>query len=110
VALTVTFTVCDAQQIGLSSSGIALSAGRLTCSLPSTRPEQKSPPDLSPLRVSNQTFASRKQAPGEPKAASTPTFRYAIALPACPAAAPSPEPKSGEITRGPPLMDPPIFC
>jgi len=111
VALTVTFTVCDAQQIGLSPSDGSLLLKPTLALLRTVRPEQKTPPVLAPLRLTYQSFASRKQASNLPRALSRSTgFRYTLILadswfkPLCP------QPNSGETTRGPPRMDPPIFC
>jgi hypothetical protein len=75
------------------------------------RPEQKAPPMLSPLRLSDQTYGSRKQAPGTPRSYDgSKYFRYALSLPFVSMVALCPQPKSGETTRGPPRMDPPLLC
>ncbi len=50
VALTVTFAVCDAQQIGLSPSDGSLLSLKTLTSLRMVRPEQKAPPVIAPLR------------------------------------------------------------
>jgi hypothetical protein len=111
VALTVTFTVCDAQQIHLSpSEGFLLPIKNLV-SLQMMRTEQKAPPILAPFRISNQIFASRKPAPGTPRHFDdSKCFRYALILPDCWLNPLCSQPNSGESTRGPPRMDPPIFC
>jgi hypothetical protein len=111
VALTVTFTACDAQQIGLSPSDGFLSPNKNLASLRMMRPEQKAPPVLAPLRVFNQAFASRKQVSGTPRSFDeSKCFRYALLSPACRLNTLCSQPNSGESTRGPPRMDPPIFC
>jgi hypothetical protein len=110
VALTVTFTVCDAQQIGLSpSDGLALPYK--IALMHSVRPEQKTPPTLTPLRVCSEAFVIRKQVSGTPRAYDRSNgYRYAFVSsdswlkPLCP------QPNSGETNRGPPRMDPPISC
>ena len=74
-------------------------------------PEQKAPPILSPLRLSDQAYTSRKQASANPRFFDgSKQFRYALHLPACWLVALCPQPKSGETTRGPPRMDPPVSC
>ncbi len=111
MALTVTFTVCDAQQIGLSPSDGCLLSGTSVASMPMMRPEQKAPPILASLRISNQAFASRKQTSGTPRSFDgSRCFRYALISPECWLQTLCPQPNSGESTRGPPRMDPPIFC
>ena len=111
VALTVTFTVCDAQQIGLSPSDGSSLAIKYLASWRTVRPVQKAPPILAPLRVTSQSFASRKQATGTPRYFDvSKCFRYALVSPACGLKGLSSQQKSGETTRGPPRMDPPISC
>jgi hypothetical protein len=111
VALTVTFTVCDAQQIGLSPSDSSFSSGKRTVAIRTVRPEQKAPPVLAPLRLVNTAFSSRKQASGNPRAFDGyPDFRYAWITPFQQLDALISQPKTGEITRGPPRMDPPFSC
>jgi hypothetical protein len=111
VALTVILAVCDAQQIGLSPSDGFLLPIQNLASLRMMRPEQKAPPILAPLRVSNQAFASRKQASGAPRNFDgSKCFRYALISPGCYLNTLCPQPNSGESTRGPPRMDPPTFC
>jgi hypothetical protein len=58
-ALTVTFTVCDAQQIGLSPSGPGISKNVFEVAVRTSRDEQKAPPQLGPLPTSNQAETSR---------------------------------------------------
>ena len=110
MALTVTFTVCDAQQISLSSSeGPSLPLQNLAL-MHSVRPEQKAPPALTPLRSGNEVFVARKQIAGTPRSYGDNGFRYAFLStenwfkPLCP------QPNSGETNRGPPRMDPPTLC
>jgi hypothetical protein len=111
VALTVTFTVCDAQQIGLSPSGSFLLPNKNPASWQMMRPEQKAPLVLVSLRVSNQALANRKQATATFRYYDkSQGFRYALILPGCPLNTLCSQPNSGERTRGPPRMDPPLFC
>jgi len=109
MALIVTFTVCDAQQIGLSPSDASLLQKNLAA-VRTVRPEQKTPPVLAPLRVSNQAFASRKQVAGAPcHFDGSKCFRYALIPSYCWLLILCPQPNSGESTRGPPRGAPPIF-
>ena len=111
VALTVTFTVCDAQQIGFLPSDGFLLPGKNLALLRMVRPEQKAPSLLAALSAGNQAFASRKQAAGAPgyfNAAKC--FRYALITPACWLRVLGLRFNSCESPRAPPLMDPPIFC
>jgi hypothetical protein len=74
-------------------------------------PAQNTPPVLSPLRLSDQVYTSRKQASGTPRSLeSALDFRYALSLPECWLITLCPQAHSGETTRGPPRMDPPRFC
>jgi hypothetical protein len=111
VALTVTFTVCDAEQIGLSpSEGLCLPLQNLVI-LQAMLPEQKAPPFLAPWFISNQAYVSRKQAVGEPAGFdASKCFRYALISPSCWLNVLGSQPNSAESTRGPPRMDPPIPC
>jgi len=111
VALTVTFTVCDAQQIGLSPADGFLLPSNYLASSRMMRPEQKAPAVLAPLLISNQAYASRKQAPGAPRSfGDTKCFRYALITPACWLSALCLRFNSCESPRAPPRMDPPVFC
>jgi hypothetical protein len=110
VALTVTFTVCDAQQIGLSTPGFSFSP-RNSAFVPGVSPEQKTPPQLGPVPSSNQPLASRGQLSGSPGSYDgSGGFRYGVLSLAGWLRAFGPQLNSGESTRGPPLMDPPISC
>jgi hypothetical protein len=110
VALTVTFTVCDAQQIGLSPSDGFLFPIRNLASLRMMRPEQKAPPILAPLRISNQSFATRKPPLGTPDCFDgSKCFRFALVSPDGWLNTLCSQPKSGESTRGPPPAGP-SFC
>ena len=107
MALTVTFTVCDAQQTALSPSDGFSSPINNPASWRMARPEQKTPPVLAPMRISNQAFASRKQKPGTPRSFDGPKcFRYALIATGCRLNTLCPQPNSGESTRGPPRMAP----
>jgi hypothetical protein len=111
VALTVTFTVWDAQQIGFSTPVGSLLPIKNLVALRMMRPEQKAPPVLASLRASIQTNSSRKQATGSPRTFDDSNcFRYALALPGDWLNDLCSQPKSGESTRGPPRMDPPTLC
>ncbi len=111
MALTVTFTVCDAQQISLSASEGLLSSVTSLALMHSVRPEQKAPPTLTPLRVCTESFVTRKLIAGTPQTYDHSNgFHYAYISsdswfkPLCP------QPHSGETNRGPPRMDPPTLC
>lgn len=110
MALTVTFTVCDAQQIGSSSSQFLSWAQLNLASASSMLPEQKAPSLLAPLAISQQTFAVRRSqdsTSGEHNPSDC--FHYALVLPSCRTSLSS-RSNSYETTRGPPRMDPPIPC
>lgn len=111
VALTVTFTVCDAQQISLSPSAADLLSLASHVSVRTILPEQKAPPVLSPLRITLQTNASRKQGSVPVRAFDgSKCFRYSLVAPPSWLNNLSSQAYSGKRTRDPPLMDPPIFC
>jgi hypothetical protein len=111
VALTVTFTVCDAQQMGLSPSGSLLSTTKNLAFMGTVRPEQKTPPALTPLRLVNEAFVSRKQVSGTPCSFDgARCFRYALATPDSWFKPLCPQPNSGESTRGPPRGGPSLLC
>jgi hypothetical protein len=109
VALTVTFTVCDAQQIGFSPSGGLVFPTKTLAYLRTVLPEQKAPPTLAPLRLTNESLVSRKQPSGTvPATDVSRCFRYALVSlgqldPLCP------QINSEQNTRGPPRMDPPTL-
>jgi hypothetical protein len=108
VALTVTCTVCAAQQIGLSSSATSLADGWHPAITGSVRPEQKTTPVLAPYR-SSDLLVSRKQ----PVDASRILFgakEFGSIVPVCQMHLLSCQSTAGETTRGPPLMDPPRLC
>ncbi len=110
MALTVTFTVCDAQQIGLSSSYGYLSLKNVIA-FQTKRPEQKAPLALNPLRLGNEALALKL-----PLSASTrlsddlKAFQYALPLADGCAADFCLRLNSCESPRAPPLMDPPTLC
>ena len=112
VALTVTFTACDARQIGLSPSDPSfLPPIKSVAFFQIVRPEQKAPPVLAPMRISDQVLVSRKQASGAPRSFDgLKYFRYVLISPSYWLNVLCPQPNSGESTRGPPRMDPPTFC
>jgi hypothetical protein len=110
VALTVTFTVCDAQQIGLSPSETAFFNGPSPVLARSVRPEQKATPVLAAFRPLNDAAASRRPPvestrafpPGLSEIGPTDLAHFFASL--------SCQLTAGETTRGPPRMDPPSFC
>ena len=111
VALTVTFTVCDAQQIGLSPSVAFLPPDKNPALLRMMRPEQKAPLLLVPLRVSDQALVNRKQPTGTLRHDDdSHGFRYALILPGSLLTTLCSQLNSGERTRGPPREAHPIFC
>jgi hypothetical protein len=110
LALTVTFTVCDARQIGASLSGGAWFNMQDQASLRMVRPEQKSTPALGPLPAPRQIFAGRDQVLKTPSCLAAPRFEYGFVLPLFVLGALCSQTNSRERTRGPPLMDPPTFC
>jgi len=74
-------------------------------------PEQKTPPVLAPVRLLNEAFVCRKQVSGTPRYSDNSNcYRYSLISPYAWFKALCPQPNSGESTRGPPLMDPPILC
>jgi hypothetical protein len=111
VALTVTLTVCDAQQIGLSPSEGSLLSLKNMASWRTMLPEQKTPPAIASLRVSNQALVSRKPATGTLRYFDgSKCFRYALISPGAWWNSLCSQTSSGKRTRDPPRMDPPIFC
>jgi hypothetical protein len=111
VALTVTFTVCDAQQVGFSPSGSFVSPLKNLAFLRTVRPDQKTPPVLAPLTISTQTFVSRKQGSGTPRYFDgSKCFRYALISSSAWLLTLCSQSNTGGNTRGPPFMDPPILC
>ena len=110
VALTATFTVCGAQQIGLSPSEGSLFGGPSPAVSRTVRPEQKTTPVLAPFRVVNEALASRKQPIESARTFAPGLSEIGVALPARTFALLSCQSKAGETTRGPPLMDPPRSC
>ena len=111
MALSVTFTPCNARQArSLPSDGYSSRVKNLA-SVRITRPEQKTPAALSPLRNSDQAFISRKQVPVPPRYFDGPKcFGYAVILPGHRLKPLCPAPNSAESTRGPPRGGPFIFC
>jgi hypothetical protein len=110
VALTVTFTVCDAQQIGLSPSDGLLLGGQQVAFSRTVRPEQKTTPVLAQFRAVNAALASRKQPVESVRTFAPSVSEFGLMLPSNAFASFSCQSKAGETTRGPPLMDPPRFC
>jgi len=109
VALTVTFTVCDAQQFGLSASS-TIAPFKLELTFETKRPEQKAPEIIGPMGIVNQAFAIRGPAGSWRSAEGLNSIQYALISPGH-----SPGPfclrlNSCESPRAPPPMDPPTFC
>ena len=110
VALTVTFTVCDAQQTGLSTSYGASSCGKRLL-FQTKRPEQKAPQALSPVQIFNETLAIRGSSSGSSRVlGNSRDFQYALPSMDCWSGSFCLRLNSCESPRAPPLMDPPIFC
>jgi hypothetical protein len=112
VALTVTFAVCDAQQIGLSPSCGLLSsmkAGFTRLVFQMERPEQKAPQGVEMVRVSTPTFAARSQMDATPTGFEFTDFPCSPLRPASGLDLHGLRLNSCESTRAPP-MDPPTFC
>jgi hypothetical protein len=108
--LTVTFTVCDAQQIGLSPAvGILLGGQQVSVSR-TVRSEQKATPVLAPFRAANEVFVSRKQSMEAARSFTSGVSEISLAVPAGAFALLSCQSPAGETTRGPPPMDPPHSC
>jgi hypothetical protein len=110
VALTVTITVCEAQQTGLSPSDAALFGGQHATFSRSVRPEQKTTPVLAPFRAVNEALSSRKQPIETGRSFVTGISKLPLILPDNPFDLLSYQSKAGESTRGPPRMDPPLSC
>jgi hypothetical protein len=111
MALSVTFTACDARQVRSSPSDGYSARAKNLASARITEPEQKTPAALSPLRTSDQAFISRKQGPVPPRYFDGPKcFGYALILPGRWLKPLCPQPNSAESTRGPPRGAPFIFC
>jgi hypothetical protein len=111
VALTVTFTVCDARQINLSLAGDDLLPLKGPSSTRMTPAEQKAPQELGTMSTSPQIFASREQVFSAPHSFDgSKCFRYSLISVATWLQTLCSERISSESTRGPPLMDPPTSC
>lgn len=111
VALTVTFTVSDAQQIGLSSSYDALLSNPTLAAFQMKRPEQKAPPAFSPWQATMEPQYNRKQLSGTPRSIHDSNyFQYALVLPTHWQSTLCVRLNSCESPRAPPPMDPPTFC
>jgi hypothetical protein len=112
VAFTVTFTVCDAQQIGLSPSGDLLLTTQRLVSFQIKRPVQKTPSDLGPLRISNGGLVGgRSQLSGSSRQLDdSKGIQYSLMAPVCWAKPFFLRLNSCESPRAPPPMDPPTFC
>ena len=110
VALTATFTVCGAQQIGLSPSDGNLLASQNAVFSRTVRPEQKTTLTLAPFRATGESVASRKPSTETARPFDARAPQYGLALPSRALELLSSQSKAGETTRGPPLMDPPRSC
>jgi hypothetical protein len=110
VALSVTFTVCDAQQIGLSPSDGSSSFRANFASYQTKRPEQKAPQViLGPMLVSDESATTRLA--GSPRLGGANNyFQYGLAPANRWPASFCLRLNSCESPRAPPLMDPPISC
>jgi hypothetical protein len=110
VALSVTFTVCDAQQIGLSPSDGSSSFSARLASYQTKRPEQKTPQViLGPMLVSDESAATRLAGSSRLGDANN-YFQYGLAQALFWSVSFCPRLNSCESPRAPPLMDPPLSC
>lgn len=109
VALTVTFTVCDAQQIVLSASRAMPSLDGLSF-FQTKLPEQKAPQALGPIPIFNETMAIRGTSGSSRHLRNPRDFQYAFAPLALRSASFCLRLNSFESPRAPPFMDPPISC
>ena len=112
VALSVTLTVCDAQQVGLSPSYRFLFMNQDLASFQMKRTEQKAPQAMGPWVAYIEAAASRGPATGFSRYLHrNEAFQYALS----PLSGTS-DPyfclrlNSCESPRAPPPMDPPTFC
>jgi len=111
VALSVTLTVCDAQQVGLSSSYRFLLLTQDLASFQTKRAEQKAPQAMSPWQIFNESSANRGQTAGGTRYLDgIQTFQYALAPLASERNPFCLRLNSCESPRAPPPMDPPTFC
>ena len=111
VALSVTLTVCDAQQVGLSPSYRFLLISPDLAAFQNKRPEQKAPQAMGTWRIFNQTLSSRGPASGASRYLDgTKAFQYALAPLTCLSSPFCLRVNSCESPRAPPRMDPPTFC
>jgi hypothetical protein len=107
----VTFTACDAQQIGLSPAYDFSLLGKELALFQNKRTEQKAPQALGPIRIVNEVFSIRGLTPS-PSRPVNPSGRFQYKLAAFDPWAHSLclRLNSCESTRAPPRMDPPISC
>ena len=111
VALSVTLTVCDAQQVGLSPSYSFLLISQDLTPFQMKRTEQKAPQDLSAWQAFDPSVSSRPQVSGAARYLNnTKAFQYALAPVACLRDPFSLRINSCESPRAPPPMDPPTSC
>ena len=111
VALSVTFTVCDAQQVGFSPSYRFLSITQDLAFFQMKRTDQKSPQAMEPWRVINQLSSNRALAVGGSRHfESLKPCRYALLIPTSETTPFCLRLNSCESPRAPPPMDPPTFC
>ena len=110
LALTVTFTISDAQQFGFSPCG----KSHLALNVPSfqtKRTEQKTPLALNPASIFNETLAMRGPLSGSSRHLETlKNFQYNLVPLLCWSGSLCLPLHSCESPRAPPPMDPPYFC
>jgi hypothetical protein len=111
VALTVTFTVCDAQQIGLSPASVFSLSYQNLSAFQTKLDEQKATQDLPTLMIPNQLVSAREQGAGTGRENETTLiFSYLLMPGICWTNPFCLRLNSCESPRAPPLMDPPISC
>ena len=111
VALSVSLTVCDAQQVGLSPSYRFLLITQNLASFQIQRTEQKAPQAMGCWRVFTETLSSRGQNFGLSRDLDGLTaFQYVLAPLVRPRSPFCLRVNSCESPRAPPRMDPPTFC
>jgi len=112
VALSVTLTVCNAQQVGLSPSYRFLFMNQDLASFQMKRTEQKAPQAMGPWVAYSETASSRGPATGFSRYLhGNEAFQYALhPLAGCPDSYFCLRLNSCESPRAPPPMDPPTFC
>ena len=112
MALTVTLTVCEANQASLSSASSTLAfLAQQRMAFEIKRPEQKAPHDLASAQFCQQPLTYRYLLSGGTRVVDeTKEYAVGVALTICWTTPLPLHPNSCESPRAPPLMDPPISC